>query len=368
MAFVLRPPPRNRNGFQIAILCVLKAEFDAVEALFDQLWEPDRKYGKAKEDPNAYSTGRIGEHDVVLAFLPGMGNIHSANVASSLRSSFNCIRLCLVVGTCGGSPLEVDKKQEIVLGDVIISTGVIHADFGKQFCDGIVIEDSLKHSLGRPNLEIRSFLNQLSGMRASNQLQRDTLTYLSQLHQKEGYDTYQYPGADKDKLYKETYRHKHQTPTQCSICSKCTDSRDPICNDSRESTCAKLHCDENMLVRRMRLQDDNSLSDANPLKIVKPLIHLGLIASASQTLRSAILRKKLFEERNVIAFEMEGAGVWDNFPTVVIKGVCNYADSHEAKGWQNYASATAAACMKAFLKQWSAVDQPQDLQSWPGQY
>jgi nucleoside phosphorylase len=49
---------------------------------------------------------------------------------------------------------------------------------------------------------------------------------------------------------------------------------------------------------------------------------------------------------------MESAGVWDNFPCVVIKGVCDYADSHKNKKWQGYAAATAAACMKAFLKEW----------------
>ncbi|KAL2128280.1 hypothetical protein VTI74DRAFT_9392 [Chaetomium olivicolor] len=49
---------------------------------------------------------------------------------------------------------------------------------------------------------------------------------------------------------------------------------------------------------------------------------------------------------------MEGAGVWDIFPCVVIKGACDYADSHKTKAWQRYAAATAAACMKAFLGHW----------------
>lgn len=52
----------------------------------------------------------------------------------------------------------------------------------------------------------------------------------------------------------------------------------------------------------------------------------------------------------VMAFEMEGAGMWQNLPTVVIKGVCDYADSHKSKEWQKYAAATAAACTRAFLK------------------
>jgi nucleoside phosphorylase len=63
--------------------------------------------------------------------------------------------------------------------------------------------------------------------------------------------------------------------------------------------------------------------------------------------RDAIARKA-----SVIGFEMEGAGVWDVFPCVVIKGACDYADSHKNKVWQRYAAATAAACMKAFLNYW----------------
>jgi nucleoside phosphorylase len=44
------------------------------------------------------------------------------------------------------------------------------------------------------------------------------------------------------------------------------------------------------------------------------------------------------------------------FPCVVIKGVCDYADSHKNKKWQSYAAATAAACMKAFLEAWVSAD------------
>ncbi|KEY74844.1 hypothetical protein S7711_09938 [Stachybotrys chartarum IBT 7711] len=56
---------------------------------------------------------------------------------------------------------------------------------------------------------------------------------------------------------------------------------------------------------------------------------------------------------------MESAGVWDTFPCIIIKGACNYADSHKTKKWQRYAAATAAACAKAFLEFWepSVTDQ-----------
>jgi nucleoside phosphorylase len=36
----------------------------------------------------------------------------------------------------------------------------------------------------------------------------------------------------------------------------------------------------------------------------------------------------------------------DSFPCLVIRGICDYADSHKNKAWQGYAAATAAAYAK----------------------
>jgi nucleoside phosphorylase len=46
---------------------------------------------------------------------------------------------------------------------------------------------------------------------------------------------------------------------------------------------------------------------------------------------------------------MEAAGLMDRFPCLVIRGICDYADSHKNKRWQAYAAATAAAYAKELL-------------------
>jgi nucleoside phosphorylase len=46
---------------------------------------------------------------------------------------------------------------------------------------------------------------------------------------------------------------------------------------------------------------------------------------------------------------MEAAGLMDTFPCVVIRGVCDYADSHKNKQWQPYAAMTAACYAKELL-------------------
>jgi nucleoside phosphorylase len=67
-------------------------------------------------------------------------------------------------------------------------------------------------------------------------------------------------------------------------------------------------------------------------------------------------RDSIAHQENVIAFEMEGAGVLGNLPCIIVKGVCDYADSHKDKTWQKYAAGSAAACMKALLEQWAVTD------------
>jgi nucleoside phosphorylase len=61
-------------------------------------------------------------------------------------------------------------------------------------------------------------------------------------------------------------------------------------------------------------------------------------------------RDNIAAKEGVIAFEMEGAGVWGNLPTIIVKSICDYADSHKSKVWQRYASLTAAACIKALIE------------------
>ena len=89
---------------------------------------------------------------------------------------------------------------------------------------------------------------------------------------------------------------------------------------------------------------------------INPLVHFGRIACSNQVIKSGQHRDRIAAEEGVIGFEMESAGTWDYIPTIVIKSVCDYADSHKSKQWQEYAAATAAACTKAFLEEWRAVE------------
>ncbi|KAG7419697.1 hypothetical protein Forpe1208_v003185 [Fusarium oxysporum f. sp. rapae] len=365
-----KPPlrPKSRQDFEIAIICALTIEANAVLALFDRHWDEDedsQSYGKARGDLNAYSNGVIGQHNVVLAHLPGPGKVAAGNIASSCRISYPNISLALVVGICGGAPFYGKINEEILLGDVIISTGVVQYDFGSRYPDIFKEKDTLDDSPGRPGLELRSLLSKLKTKREHRKLQIATQNYLQQTLN----ETTKSAGRPKglqDNLFPAEYRHKHQEPSRCSICAAWNGESDPVCDVALGSTCEKLGCDIQQRLLRRRLGEvkegnEKERVDSNN-ETPFPRIHFGKFASGDMVIKSGEFRDRLTTSKGAIGFEMESVGVWEIFPSVVIKGVSDYADSHKNDDWHDYAAASAAACTKAFLKYWHSTKEEMELE------
>ncbi|KAH0023472.1 purine and uridine phosphorylase, partial [Aureobasidium melanogenum] len=339
--------PETRDDFEVAIICALPLEAAAVLDSFDERYDKNgSKYGKQEGDTNTYSTGRIGRHNVVLAHMPGMGISSAAGVASNIQLSFKGTRLALLVGVCGGAPLE-RPTPAIVLGDVIVSNSVVEFDFGRQYPDRFERKTSLDDTLGRPNPEIRGLLSMLKIETMREELEETILQNLAKLQEKR--HTAKYPGVDHDRLFPASYQHIHRGETALQDC-RCVSSQsnsNASCSEALESSCDTLGCIVDVLdspSRQMRF------ASGAPT----PFVHIGTIGSASTVMKSGEHRDFIARKDNIIAFEMEGAGVWDNLPCVVIKGVCDYADSHKNKIWQDYAAATAASTAKAFLDYWTS--------------
>jgi nucleoside phosphorylase len=120
-----------------------------------------------------------------------------------------------------------------------------------------------------------------------------------------------YQGAEHDQLYEAEYDHVGGV------------------------TCEQ--CDKRRLVKRP------------PRETSDVVIHYGTIASGNQVMRHGATRDRLAREFGVLCFEMEAAGLMNDFPCVVVRGICDYADSHKNKRWQEYAAVTAAAYAKEIL-------------------
>lgn len=91
------------------------------------------------------------------------------------------------------------------------------------------------------------------------------------------------------------------------------------------------------------------LISRQPRATTDPVIHYGTIGSADQVMRHGITRDAMREKHQILCFEMEAAGLMNDFPCLVIRGICDYSDTHKHKIWQRYAAATAAAYAKELL-------------------
>ncbi|KAL3448298.1 hypothetical protein BJX65DRAFT_317505 [Aspergillus insuetus] len=290
--------------YTIGIVCALHKELLAIRALFDE--RHDKEIIIPSRDTNHYALGRIGQHNVVAACLPSgnYGTNSAADVVSHMVRTFP-VKFCLLVGIGGGVPSE---RNDVRLGDVIVSqAGVVQYDFGKRLLNGEFGSRGIVH---RPP---RYLMTAISSLEAdpSNHSPKVLQGYINEITSQR--PEYRCPGRLNDILFAPEYPHR--TATREETCAKCTGPR----------------------IERPRRRRNH------------PRIHYGLIASGNQVIKDAVARDHLARERGILCFEMEAAGVMDSVECLVIRGVCDYADSHKNDIWQEYASATAAAYTKMLL-------------------
>jgi nucleoside phosphorylase len=322
-------PPKDRNSFRVAIVCALPREADAVSLLFDEFWdETGDPYGREDSDTNIYITGRIGNHNVVLTILPGMGTNNATAASVNLRASYTGLRLVLLVGICGGLPRIAER--DAFLGDVVVSKQIIEYD------------NMLDDTIGRPNTDIRTLLAVLETEFMTQRLKKAAAIHLKELQQEAKQQMrraeYHYPGAKNDVIYPPEYSHKHR-----DSCTACADDSIFFCKTAFKSSCAEVGCEPDKLITRKHREDLPEGADFSPE------IFIGRIGSGNTVMKSGLDRDQIAARHDLIAFEMEGAGLWDEVPCIIVKGICDYADSHKNKTWQNLAAATAASVAKAIL-------------------
>ncbi|KAL8310354.1 hypothetical protein RB597_010275 [Gaeumannomyces tritici] len=332
-------PPTDRSGFYLAIICALRIESDAVRLLFDEIYE--KKYGRETGDSNTYTRGRIGNHAVVLLLLPGMGMEASAAGARSLQSSYTNVKLALIVGVCGGLPQI--RGRNAFLGDVIVSKSIVNHDFGRQYPDKFVVR-STEDTLGQTNNDIRGLLELLEGKDELDRLQKKAKANLVILQaaataaDKEWGTSYSPPTDTTDRMFPAKYNHIHRDED----CADCDEDPPRFCEQASRLSCDDVGCKTRLCTPRENRQQER------PVERV-PQIFMGKVACGNAVMKSGKYRDAVAKEHDVIAFEMEGAGAWKEVPCIVVKGICDYADSHKNKEWQGFAAATAASVAAAIL-------------------
>uniref|UniRef100_A0A0B7KI71 Uncharacterized protein n=1 Tax=Bionectria ochroleuca TaxID=29856 RepID=A0A0B7KI71_BIOOC len=83
----------------------------------------------------------------------------------------------------------------------------------------------------------------------------------------------------------------------------------------------------------------------------QPKVHRGLILSGGGVIKNNEDKDRLRRGRDdAVCFEMEAAGIMDEIPCLVVRGISDYGDSHKHDDWQNYAAGVAAAYARALLR------------------
>ena len=83
-----------------------------------------------------------------------------------------------------------------------------------------------------------------------------------------------------------------------------------------------------------------------------PVVQFGIIGSRDTLVKDVKKRERGLSRLppKCPCLEMEAAGLMTTFPCLVIRGICDYGDSHINDLWQNYAAPTAAAYARELLE------------------
>jgi nucleoside phosphorylase/tetratricopeptide (TPR) repeat protein len=266
-------------------------------------------------DPNAYEFGELNSHRLVIAYLPDgvYGTVSAATVISRMRLTFPRLQFGLMVGIGGGVP---SGSHDMRLGDIVVSKpgkrhgGVIQYDYGQAVQGGQFEQTGV---LNQPPRALLTHLTRLESKHITG-AEDDILGLVNAaLEQnpsmREGFSA---PGQHTDLLFHSSYQHV-----------------------DKEQDCES--CDKERLVNRQ------------PRGTKAPYIHYGLIASGNQVMKDSEARDRLAQQYGILCFEMEAAGLANELPIIVIRGICDYCDSHKHKKWQGYAALAAAAYARLIL-------------------
>lgn len=311
----MSPKQLRVEEYTIGWIATLPLEMLPARALLDE--EHAGPQRKATGDYNSYICGSMCGHNIVMTCLSA-GRVHTTSaaiVAVRMLSTFPSIRVGLTVGIGGAAP---SAKHDIRLGDIVVSQpdgtlgGVVQYDWGKDKGPG---RFEFKGQLNSPPEVLLTAISRIQSKPEEPQFSQ-FLADMRQKHQKLK-SKVSYPGKDKDVLYESDYLHPRSHETACTNCEKDKEIKRP----DRE-VINGMHC---------------------------PEVYYGIIASGNSVMRNAARRDRIQKETGALCFEMGAAGLMNSFPCLVIRGICNYSDSHKNDDWQDYAAATAAAYAKELL-------------------
>jgi nucleoside phosphorylase len=296
-------PSRTGRTPSIGIVTAMPEEFVAMRSLID---DPEPAW--IRGDPADYVVGTIPSaepghpHIVVLTLLADTGTGYAAASAANLVRSFEAVSHIIMVGVAAGVPRPELPTDHVRLGDIVVASwGVVDYDHVVDGPDG----PRRRQEFPRPAALLTARARRLSAEELIGS--RPWEGFLATLVSR--HPDFQRPADDTDILYADD------------------DGEPPV-----------AHPDPASSGHRPGL----------------PKVHHGRIGSADRSIRNRVVRDRLAREHGLRAFEMEGKGVGDaafnaGRQWFMVRGVSDYGDEHLTHLWRPYASAVAAAYVRALL-------------------
>lgn len=313
---------RYRN-YTVGWICALTSEFEASKAILDYEYRlpfPDKNCDP-KTDPNSsygrdsYAYGRIGNHDVVLVCMSSHYYKTSSvsGVLKDMRRFNPFLRFLFMMGIGGGVP---STSKDIRRGDVIVSDlainpgGFMQYDSSRISREGTFVQTGSLNTCRLP----QDLQTAIETLKADHQIGHKLSKHLQALLDRceETKAQYSRPAAETDALFNIDDDHLG-TEGDCPQYAK-------------------------NLVELGRAHGSESI------------VHYGLITSGNDIVKHGAKRYKLSGGHGIIeCSQTEAAGLSDGFHCLFIRGISDYADSHNNDIWEPYAAAMAAAYAKELL-------------------
>ncbi|RAH45696.1 uncharacterized protein BO95DRAFT_453201 [Aspergillus brunneoviolaceus CBS 621.78] len=309
------------DEYSVGWVCTLPIEVEAAKASFDCIHENLLPPNLNLNNNNNYILGSLQGHKVVLAYPNCRAGddgedddkLSLADVATQLQANFTAVRIILMVGIAGAAP---KTNEDIRLGDIVVSNSAVGLPSAIQYAAN---EEHMEDQ----RLRGRALRRPTSSLLLTATRKAETAAifgdskidqYVGDIVRKDPV-VFSRPGPEPDFLFQPNY-------DQATIAYRETARRD--CDLGRDWS-------------------------RQPRETQGPTVHYGLIAAGHHAVRHGTTRDTLPYKQSVLCSETGGTGLKDAAQYLIIRGICNFADSHHSKLWHPYAAVTAAAYAKEVL-------------------
>lgn len=345
------------EAYSIVWIVSHQHELTAASAVLDERHHEPHDFAAQKHalDRLSYAWGNVGRHCVVIVSLPGADYQYTniEIVVHCLRASLPHVRFGLVIGTGSGLPGErINRsgesvaRRDIRLGDVVVGSPGPNATRGGAVQLDLDVTDGQVSSKQRvdippPPAALRSALMslqsefELDGNKIPEIIDSALLCFpnLQKSYGNPGVkkdstsdsesDSEDEPSFTPDRLFKASYNH-----VGGKTCGKCESSGE-LKHKKRE--------------------------------VPGPKVYVGATVLLKTAVKTADMRDKIVEllkkeDIDPMCFDTDNFGLPTGFPSLLIKGICDYSDDHRYGRWQKFAALSAAAFARELLGFVSVTD------------